>query len=158
MADFTEILGKKAADVEKPVPKPVGSYLSSIQGMPKQKKVNVQGEERLIVSFSCKASSPMEDVDLDDLNNPKVGEISTWPSFNKDIWIDTPEGEYQLEQFLTNVLGVEPGEGKNSKSLGEMCAEAPGRQLIITLKHRPYTDRNTNEAEIATDIGATAKA
>lgn len=158
MVDFAEILGKKAADIEKPVPKPVGSYLASIQGMPKQKKVNVQGEERLIVSFNCKAGSPMEDVDLDDLNNPKVGEISTWPSFNKDIWIDTPEGEYQLEQFLTNVLGVEPGEGKNSKSLGEMCAEAPGRQLIITLKHRPYTDKNTNEAEIATDIGATAKA
>jgi hypothetical protein len=39
-----------------------------------------------------------------------------------------------------------------------MCAETPGRQLVITLKHRPYTDKNTNEAEIATDIGATAKA
>jgi hypothetical protein len=154
MPDFTDILSKKAADVEKPVPKPVGSYLSSIQGMPKQKKVNVQGEERLIVSFNCKAGSPMEDVDLDDLNNPKVGEISTWPSFNKDIWIDTPEGEYQLREFLTKTLDIEPGK----KSLGEMCAEAPGRQLIITLKHRPYTDKNTNEAEIATDIGATAKA
>jgi hypothetical protein len=154
MVDFTDILSKKAADIEKPVPKPVGSYLATIQGMPKQKKVNVQGEERLIVSFNCKAMSPMDDVDLDDLNNPKVGEISTWPSFNKDIWIDTPEGEYQLEQFLTNTLDIEQGK----KSLGEMCAEAPGRQLIITLKHRPYTDKNTNEAEIATDIGATAKA
>jgi hypothetical protein len=158
MPDFTDILSKKAADVEKPVPKPVGNYLASIQGMPKQKKVNVQGEERLIVSFNCKAHSPMEDVDLDDLNNPKVGEISTWPSFNKDIWIDTPEGEFQLTQFLTNTMGIEPMNGKEKKSLGEMCAETPGRQLVITLKHRPYTDKNTNEAEIATDIGATAKA
>ena len=154
MVDFTDILGKKAADIEKPVPKPVGNYLASIQGMPKQKKVNVQGEERLIVSFTCKVQSPMEDVDLEDLNNPKVGEIHTWPSFNRDIWIDTPEGEFQLRQFLTNTLDIEPG----SKSLGEMCGEAAGRQLIVTLKHRPYTDKNTNEAEIATDIGATAKA
>lgn len=154
MVDFTDILGKKAAEIEKPVPKPVGSYLASLQGMPKQKKVNAGGEERLIVSFSCKAQSPMDDVDADDLANPKVGEISTWPSFNKDFWVDTLEGEYQLTQFLTNVLDITPGK----KSLGEMCAESPGRQLIITLKHRPYTDKNTNEAEIATDIGAVAKA
>lgn len=154
MPDFTDILSKKASTVEKPVPKPVGSYLAVIQGMPKQKKVNVQGEERLIVSFSCKAKSPMEDVDADDLANPRVGEIDTWPPFNKDIWVDTPEGEFQLAQFLENTLDIDP----DKKSLGEMCAEAPGRQLVITLKHRPYTDKNTNEAEIATDIGATAKA
>jgi hypothetical protein len=78
--------------------------------------------------------------------------IETWPSFAKDIWIDTPEGEFALRQFLTNTLAIEPGK----KSLGEMCAEAAGRQLLVTLKHRPYTDRNTNEAEIATDVGATA--
>lgn len=154
MPDFTDVLGKKAADVEKPVPKPVGSYLASIQGMPKQKKVNAQGEERLIISFSCKAQSPMEDVDADDLANTKVGEVSAWPSFNRDFWIDTPEGEYQLREFLTKVLDIEPGD----KTLGEMCAESPGKQLIITLKHRPYTDKNTNEAEIATDIGGVAKA
>lgn len=154
MVDFSDILGKKATDVEKPQPKPVGTYLASIQGMPKQKKVMVQGEERFIVSFSCKALSPQDDVDLDDLSNPKVGEISTWPSFNKDIWVDTPEGEYQLREFLTKVLDIEPGD----KSLGEMCADAPGKQLLMTLKHRPYTDKNTNEAEIATDIGGVAKA
>lgn len=154
MPDFTDVLGKKAADVEKPVPKPVGSYLASIQGMPKQKKVNAQDEERLIISFACKAQSPMDDVDADDLANPKVGEVSIWPSFNRDFWVDTPEGEYQLREFLTKVLDIEP----EDKTLGEMCAESPGKQLIITLKHRPYTDRNTNEAEIATDIGGVAKA
>jgi hypothetical protein len=154
MVDFTDILGKKAAEVEKPRPKPTGTYLASIQGMPKQKKVMVQGEERAILSFSCKIMAPRgEDVDLDELADPKVGDISTWPTYNKDIWIDTPEGEYALGQFLENVLGIEPAK----KSLGEMAAESPGKQLLVTLKHRPYTDKNTNEAEIATEIGGTAK-
>jgi hypothetical protein len=153
MVDFTEILGKKAAEVEKPRPKPTGTYLAAVQGMPKQKTAMVQGEERKILSFSIKVMAPRgDDVDQEELADPKVGEISAWPSFNKDIWIDTPEGEHALRMFLQNTLAIEPGK----KSLGEMAAEAPGKQLLVTLKHRPYTDKNTNEAEIATDIGATA--
>lgn len=152
MADFTEILGKKATDVEKPRPKPVGTYLAAIHGMPKQKTVAVQGEERKILSFSCKLMAARDDVDQDELADPKVGEVTTWPSFNRDIWIDTPEGEFALRKFLTDTLGIEPG----NKSLGEMVAEAPGKQLLVTLRHRPYTDKNTNEAEIATEIGSTA--
>lgn len=156
-ADFTEILGKKAVDVEKPLPKPTGTYLAAIQGMPKQKTPQVAGEERKILSFSCKMIQPRgDDVDLEALDDPKVGEISAWPSFNHDIWVDTPEGEYTLRMFLTNVLGIEPGSAKDSKSLGQMVAEAPGKQLLCTLKHRPYTDKNTQQAEIATDIGSTA--
>lgn len=153
MVDFTEILGKKAAEVEKPRPKPTGTYLAQVNGMPKQKTPVVQGEERKILSFAIKVLSPRgDDVDMDALADPKVGDVATWPTFNKDIWIDTPEGEHALRQFLQNTLGIEPGK----KSLGEMAAESPGRQLLVTLKHRPYTDKNTNEAEIATDIGATA--
>jgi len=152
-ADFTEILGKKAADIEKPKPKPTGTYLSVIQGMPKQKTVMVQGEERKILSFGIKILTPRgDDVDMEALDDPKVGAIETWPTFNKDIWIDTPEGEFALRQFLNNTLGIEPGK----MSLGEMAAASPGKQLLTTLKHRPYTDKNTNEAEIATDIGSTA--
>lgn len=153
MPNFSDILGKKAAEVEKPRPKPTGTYLGSVQGLPKQKTVMVQGEERAILSFNVKLQAPQADVDMEVLNDPKVGDIATWPSFNRDIWIDTPEGEFALRQFLTNTLGIEPGK----KSLGEMCAESPGLQLLVTLKHRPYTDKNTNEAEIATEIGATAK-
>jgi hypothetical protein len=66
MVDFTEILGKKAADVEKPKPKPTGTYLAQVQGMPKQKTPVVQGEERKILSFNLKMLSPRgDDVDLD---------------------------------------------------------------------------------------------
>jgi hypothetical protein len=152
MPDFTSILGKKAVDVEKPKPKPTGTYLATISGMPKQKTIAVQGEDRAILSFSCKLTAPHSDVDEEALADPKIGEVSSWPPFNRDIWIDTPEGEFALRQFLTNTLGIEPGK----MTLGQMAAQAPGRQLLVTLKHRPYTDKNTNEAEIATEIGATA--
>lgn len=152
MADFTSILSKKAESVEKPKPKPTGTYLAVVSGMPKQKTPTVNGEERAILSFSCKIMAPQSDVDQDDLNDPKVGDISSWMPFNKDIWVDTPEGEFALRKFLTDVLGIEAGD----KSLGEMAAESPGKQLLVTLKHRPFTDKNTNEAEIATDIGAVA--
>lgn len=152
MPDFTSILGKKAADVEKPKPKPTGVYLATISGMPKQKTIQAAGEDRAILSFSCKIMAPHEVDDMEALSDPKIGDVATWPPFQRDIWIDTPEGEFALRQFLTNTLGIQPGK----MTLGQMAAEAPGKQLLVTLKHRPYTDKNTNEAEIATEIGATA--
>lgn len=156
MVDFTSVLSKKTSEVEKPKPKPVGTYLSTVSGMPKQKSITVQGEEKGIISFSIKLMSPQEDVDQEDLAN-FGSDVTSWPPFNRDIWIDSPEGEWALRQFLTNTLGIEPGEGKNEKTLGEMCAEAPGKQLLATLKHRPFMNKQ-NEAEISTEIGATAKA
>lgn len=158
MADFASLLGKKITETEKPKPKPAGTYLAQVVGMPKQKEVQVQGEERLIISFQLKMLTPQADVDTTDIGSPGIGEVSTWPSFNKDIWVDTPEGEYQLQQFLENHLGIEPGPKTDPKSYGEMLAEATGKQLNATLKHRPYIDKSTGEAAIATDVGATAKA
>lgn len=155
MVDFVDILSKKVDEVEKPKPRPVGTYLASIAGMPKQKKVNVQGEEKPIISFSCKILAPREDVDQGDL--AEHGDPSAWMPFNRDIWVDSPEGEWALRQFLQNTLDIDPGPKGKSKSLGEMCAEAPGRQLLITLKHRPFQNK-AGEMEIATEIGATAKA
>lgn len=152
-ADFTDILSKKPSQIEKPRPKPTGTYISVIQGMPKQKTVTVQGEERKILSFSCKVMAAASDVDQELLS--ESGDLSSWMPFNKDIWIDTPEGEYQLRQFLNNTLAIEAGEGKNEKSLGEQCTEAPGKQLLITLKHRPFMNKE-QQPEIATEIGATA--
>jgi hypothetical protein len=152
MVDFTSALNKKVMDVEKPKPRPIGSYLSMIQGMPKQKTVVVQGEEKPIVSFSVKLLQPKEDVDAEEL--AAHGDVSAWPPFNRDFWIDTPEGEWALRQFLVGTLDLEAG--KNT-TLGELCAQSPGRQLVSTLGHRPFVNKS-GEAEIATEIKATAKA
>lgn len=154
MVDFTDVLSKKAVDVEKPKPRPTGNYVAAIAGMPKQKKITVQGEEKPIISFACKIQYAMDDVDKEDLE--AAGDPTSWMAFDKDVWLDTAEGEWALTHFLTKTLGIDPGEGKNAKSLGEMCAESPGRQLIITLAHRPYTNKE-GEAEIGTRIAGTAK-
>lgn len=158
MADFSSILNKKASEIEKPLPKPPGTYLGMVVGLPNQRTVNTKDGERLILSHRLKAMAPMEDVDRDLLSDPKVGDIQTWPSFSKDFWVDSPEGENQYKEFLVNILGIDPGPPDNSKTLGEMAAETPSKQLVFELKHRPFTDKNTNEPGIATDVGTLAKA
>lgn len=151
-ADFTSILSKPAAAVEKPKPKPAGTYLSTVAGMPAQREVTFNGETNLVMNFKLKVMAPMQDVSQDALADPGVGELMTWPPFNKDFWVGTPEGEYAFKAFLTDHLGIEPGD----KTLGEMVAEAPGRQVLVTLIHKPYTDKTTGQPEIATNAGATA--
>ena len=151
MVDFTNVLNKKVEEVEKPKPKPAGTYLAAINGQAQQLTRTVQGNERLILSFSLKLLVPQADVDSSDFAD--AGDIVSWPSRNHDIWIDSPEGEWQLRRFLTEVLKIEPGD----KSFGEMIAEAPGLQLHAKIRHRPYTDRDGQPA-IAWEIESVAAA
>jgi hypothetical protein len=152
MSDFMSILNKPVEDVAKPKPRPVGTYLGAIQGMPAQKMVTVQGEEKPIISFSIKLVMAQGDVDSESLT--EHGDVSSWPPYKKDFWVDTPEGEWALRQFLTNTLAID---AEGGKTFGEMLAEAPGKQLNVGLKHRPFVNKQ-GEAEIATEIGSTAKA
>lgn len=149
MVDFASILNKPVEDVKKPEPVPPGDFTAVVQGVPAQKTVKVQGEDRLVLSFKLKLMSPREGVDSDALE--RCGDITALPPMNKDIWVDTPQGEWELRNFLVNSLGIE-GAGK---SLGQMCGEAAGRQLVVTVKHRPYTDRD-NQPAIAAEVGGTA--
>ncbi len=151
MVDFTAALNTSVDAVEKPKPRPVGSYTAVLVGMPSQKTVVVQGDEKPIISFSCKVISAGPDVDQDAL--AECGDLSSWPPFKRDIWIDSPEGQFALKQFLTNTLDLDA----KGKSFAELLAESPGKQLTITLKHRPFMNRD-GEADISTEIGATAKA
>jgi len=153
MADFSAILGKKATEVVKPPVKPVGTYIAQIAGLPKQENPTVQGEERVVLSFPIKLLSAQADVDPDKLSAPGMGEIHSWPAFKKDFWIDDPQGEYALTQFLTHTLDI-PQEG----TLGEMVAQAVGKQLIAEIIHKPYISKQTGEPEIAANLGKTAKA
>jgi hypothetical protein len=149
MVDFTSVLNKVADTVEKPKPIPVGTYLAVVQGVPAQKTVKVQGEDRLILSFKTKLMSAREDVDADQLS--ALGDITALPPLSKDIWVDTQQGEFELREFLARSLVIE----SSGKTLGEMCGEAPGRQFLVTVKHRPFTDKN-GQPDIAAEIGSTA--
>lgn len=147
MADFASILNKKASEVEKPKPKPLGTYLAVIQGGVSQREV---GDDKMeVLRHKVKLLSPQSDVNADQLaEHPPV---SDWGSFNYDWFVNTEQGVFAYTQFLENTLGIEP----EDKSLGQMAAETPGRQLLVKLRHRPFINKQ-NEAETSTEIESSA--
>lgn len=153
MADFTDILNKPVDQVEKPKAKPPGFYVSQVNGMPKQKQINVQGEMKNVLSFNLKPLSVHKDVDMEELAlHP---EVHTWPGINRDFWIDDEQGQFNLKRFLADALGIDPGPKGKSKTLSQMCAEAPGKQVITEYALRPWVDKE-GEAQISTEIKSTA--
>lgn len=152
MPNFTDALNKPVDQVEKPKPKPAGTYLSIVQGLPKVKKITAQGEEKEVLSFMLKPLMAREDVDSDSLS--ALPEIQSWPPQGLDFW-EGEAGEYQAVQFLTNSCGIDPGPKGKSKTIGQMCAEAAGKQVLTVYENYPYTDK-TGELQIGTRIKSTA--
>lgn len=150
MADFTDILSKKSSEVEKPKPKPPGNYLAAIQGMPSQR----EAKDNKILEFNIKLMAAKEDVDADRLADHP--EVSSWPPLKHSVFVNEP---WPLKKFLTEVLEIDPGEEgtPSEKTLGQMVAEAAGRQLIVTVANEPYVT-SAGEPDIATRIKACAKA
>jgi hypothetical protein len=154
MADFSAILSKKADKIVKPPVRPAGTYISVIQGSPSFNKVKTKDGEKPVIQFKIKLISPQSDVDPDQLSEPGLGEVTSWAPLNKDFWVDSPAGEYALTEFLENVLDI----SKKGKSVAEMLAESPGKQLMVTVIHKPGQNRQTGEAEIYANLGACARA
>ena len=152
-ADFTDVLSLKPGEIEKPKPRPIGTYLGAIQKY-ELRDVDTKNGTRKIIDFSIKLIAPQEVEDQEAL--AEQGDIADWYPLQKGIFYETPEGRYALKQFLVEQCDIDPGEGSSEKSLGEMIAEVPGRQLLVTLKHEPYTSRE-NTPEIRTAIASTAK-
>lgn len=135
MVDFTEILNKKAADTEEPKPLPTGTYLGAIQSLPEQRTVETKDGERAVLRFKCKLIMPKADVDMERLAEA-APDLATVPPQNHDIWVDTPAGEFALQQFLSEVLGLELVTGKSKKSYSELLPESVGKQLLVTIIHK----------------------
>jgi hypothetical protein len=154
MVDFSEILSKPAEEVKKSPPQPTGTYLAMIAGMPKQVTRQISGEDVNIISFNCKVISPGDDVDQEQLTAEGMEPIQSWAPLRQEFWLNTANGVDSLVKWLENTLDI----SRAKKSVGQMIAEAPGKQLYITLKHRPYQNKTTAEMEIAVDIAGTAKA
>lgn len=148
MADFMDVLNQPAALVEKPKPRPRGTYLAQITGMPEQ----VERKDNKMLEFKCKLMMAQGDVDAEQL--AAQPELSTWPPMRYTVFINEP---WPLKRFLTEVLGIDPGSETDSKTLGQMVAEAAGKQLMVGVEHRPYTTAD-GQPEIASEIKTAAKA
>lgn len=148
MASFTDILNKPAEAVEKPKPRPVGTYLCIVNGPHKQREVN----DKPIIEIALKTMQAQADVDQAALAEAGgVGNVVT-----NTFWLvnnDGGDNSWPLVNFLENHLGIE----KTGKSISQMLAEAPGKQVLATLKHEIYTDKASGEPAIAVRVGGTAK-
>lgn len=144
MPSFTDILNKPAASVEKPKPYPVGTYLCLVDGPAEPREVN----DKPVIDFKLKPLQAQPDVDQAALAS--MGGLGR-PS-RHTIFLTSQDGtpaEWPLRRFLEEHLGIECG----SKTLMEMLAEAPGKQVYVTIKHTPSKDGT----EIYANVAGTAK-
>ena len=148
MADFASILNTPAETITKPKPLPPGTYLSVIQGPHKQREVN----DKPVVDITYKTAQAQADVDQAALaESGGVGRQVTQTFFLTNN--DGAENTWPLLNFLENHLGIE----KIGKSLSQMLAEIPGKQVLVTVKHNVYTDKNSGEPAVAANVAGTAK-
>jgi hypothetical protein len=152
-ADFNDVLSLKPGEIEKPKPRPLGTYIGAIQKY-ELRDVDTKNGPRKLIEFAVKLIGVQQVDDQEALT--EQGDIADWYPLQYTIFYETPEGRYALKNYLTEVLGVDPGSGKNEKTLGEMIAETPGAQLLVTTKHEPYTSK-AGTPEIRTGIASVAK-
>lgn len=147
--NFTSVLDKPATSIEEPKPMPLGTYIGAVQGSPKMREVG-KTEKFDVIDFNLKLISPYKDVDQSALQ--EWGDLSVARPLQKSVFYGTPEGDWNLIQFLTDHLGIDP----TNKTVRQMLPEASGKQCLVVIKHEPYVDAN-NKAKLATKIAATAK-
>jgi hypothetical protein len=137
MPDFSEVLSKPMDLIEKPKARPIGTFIASIVGVPKQKVVQPRdgGEGMPVITFNIKRTSAVQLDDPDQAaDHPPIGE---WSQLQHDIFLHTEAGQWQFKQFLKEVLGLNV-EGKTGS---ELLAETPGRQLVVKTKHEAFTSK-----------------
>lgn len=136
--DFTSILAKAPSEIEKPKPLPAGTYLCTVQGMPKFDKSSKK--QTPYAEFTYKILQAGEDVDKDALEEMGgIGEKTL-----RDTYYITENAVYRLKEMLTN-CGLDEGE---YGSLQEMIEASPNCQLNVFIKHTASDDGKSVYANV----------
>lgn len=138
MTDLSHLLGKKASDVEKPKPFPVGHYLWTVTGF---EVVESSKKKTPGIQFDTQMTEPMDDVDEDELAAVKE------PTKRKQrltFWV-TEDSLWRLKEFLTT-LGV--AEEDDERSIEEMIPECQGATFIARIQHETMQDSSDIIAKI----------
>jgi len=134
MPNFSSILDRKASEIEEPKPIPVGTYLVLLQGQAVRGESTVKKTEYW--DFPAKILQPQSDVSQAEIE--RFGGVQ-----GKDLrgngglrYYVTEESAYRLKEFLVDHLGI----SDEGKTIREMMAEAPGKQVYVTISHQPSDD------------------
>lgn len=141
MSNFTEILNKRPGEITRPKPIPVGTYLAVVSGRYEQGESSQK--KTPFVDIPLRPLAAQDDVDRDQL--AEYGELKEIKGRSGLRFFLTEDSAFRLDDFLTETLGIEPGE----KTIGERLFEAQGRQFYVTFRHRPSEDGKQMFAEVA---------
>lgn len=138
MVDFSKILSKQAAAIEKPKPLPVGSYIALNPALPSFEAVGKKETPAAVFQFQIVA--PSEDVDMQELKA-----YGDWKGKKqRHVLYLSEAAEYRTKEELVNSFGLEEGD----KTLGQLFNETVNKQVMITIRHRPSDDGTGIYAEI----------
>lgn len=122
-ANIEEILSRPGSDIKAPQPKPVGTYHCVVDGPFKEDKIGK--ESTTVHDYSLKVMSIMGDVDA-----AQAAEQGVVGSSIRARFFLTEKAAYRLVEFLRDGLGID-----DSKPLTQMEADAPGRQVLVKIRH-----------------------
>jgi hypothetical protein len=128
MSFFREILDQPSGEAPRPQVLPVGTYLCVVDG---PYKTNIVGEDRTeTVDFNLKIISVIEgeQSEMDAIDGGILGK-----TIFARFWM-TEKALYRLDDFL-EVIGIPKG-----TPYKQSLAEAPNRQVIVSLGQRPSPD------------------
>jgi hypothetical protein len=144
MTNFADALNRKADEIERPKPLPVGTYLVTIPAQPEMKKIGQK--ETPAAEYTVRVVSAGPDVDQEALNAAGGCQGKTL----RLTYYLTDESVYRFRDFLTDTLDIDPA----GRTLGEMIPDSVNRMFNATIKHKPSQDGT----QIYTEISSTARA
>lgn len=134
MANFQDILQKKASEIKPPPAYPVGTYHCLVDGPPAQEESSQK--KTPCRTYKFKIIAPMGDVNATEAAEQQiVGKMISGQAAGAAFYL-TEDAVWRYKEFLTEHLGIEEGE----KSLLELEAEAPGKQVLVKLRHEISQD------------------
>lgn len=136
--NFASLLATAGGDIERPPPMPVGSYICTVQGLPRFDKSSQKQTD--FVEFTLKFNEAREDVDPDDLE--KIGGIKD--KTIKATYYITETALWRLKDFLA-ACGLE---ANGDKTLEELIDETPNCTVGIFIRHEPGNDGESMFARV----------
>ena len=151
MANFLSALDTPMDQIERPKPIPTGTYIS--QAMQASSKTqNTKDGEKEILEIPFKLVAPQT---IDDPSKLEGFDVAATRPLRKSFWFSIPATAEELwaySQFAKNTMKMET----SGKSVKQVAAEMVGRQALATVGNNIYTDKNTNEPVIGSQITAMA--